>query len=156
MEMLHDPDVRPFGDSLGLIQTTDPLLGTSVLALAEAACQSVSQSDVISGKPVGQINLYRFLAFWTLEFDYSRRRRDLVQHTPATVRAFLRNPHVFPLFSQYHHLPSQYPRFRSGAADALHRGGRAASSGCSKPAWTPRADSTCCRTAHIPPDATRR
>ena len=30
MEMLHDPDVRPFGDSLGLIQTTDPLLGTSV------------------------------------------------------------------------------------------------------------------------------
>ena len=30
MDMLHDPDVRPFGDSLGLIQTTDPLLGTSV------------------------------------------------------------------------------------------------------------------------------
>ena len=29
--MLHDPDVRPFGDSLGLVQTTDPLLGTSVL-----------------------------------------------------------------------------------------------------------------------------
>ena len=30
MGMLHDSDVRPFGDSLGLIQTTDPLLGTSV------------------------------------------------------------------------------------------------------------------------------
>ena len=30
MDMLHDPDVRPFGDSLGLVQTTDPLLGTSV------------------------------------------------------------------------------------------------------------------------------
>ncbi len=31
MDMFHDPDVRPFGDSLGLVQTTDPLLGTSVI-----------------------------------------------------------------------------------------------------------------------------
>ena len=108
MDMLHDPDVRPFGDSLGLVQTTDPLLGTSVKSRSvssKAACQPILQSDAIFGEPVGQIDLYRFLAFWTLEFDYPRRRRDLVQHTPATVRAFLRNPHVFPLFSQYHHLP---------------------------------------------------
>ena len=41
MEMLHDPDVRPFGDSLGLVQATDPLLGTSVLC---ALCQKLLAS----------------------------------------------------------------------------------------------------------------
>lgn len=39
--MLHDPDVRPFGDSLGLVQTTDPLLGTSVLC---TLCQKLLAS----------------------------------------------------------------------------------------------------------------
>ena len=41
MDMFHDPDVRPFGDSLGLVQTTDPLLGTSVLC---APCQKLLAS----------------------------------------------------------------------------------------------------------------
>ena len=34
-------DVRPFGDSLGLVQTTDPLLGTSVLC---TLCQKLLAS----------------------------------------------------------------------------------------------------------------
>ena len=34
-------DVRPFGDSLGLVQATDPLLGTSVLC---APCQKLLAS----------------------------------------------------------------------------------------------------------------
>ena len=41
-------DVRPFGDSLGLVQATDPLLGTSVMCalylwLTAVACQPQSQ-----------------------------------------------------------------------------------------------------------------
>ena len=31
LDVSLNSDVRPFGDSLGLIQATDPLLGTSVL-----------------------------------------------------------------------------------------------------------------------------
>lgn len=50
--MLHDPNVRPFGDSLGLIQTTDPLLGTSV---AKALYQ----------KPLANLNLRNGLALET-------------------------------------------------------------------------------------------
>ena len=52
MGMLHDPNVRPFGDSLGLIQTTDPLLGTSV---AKALYQ----------KPLANLNLRNGLALET-------------------------------------------------------------------------------------------
>ena len=50
--MLHDPDVRPFGDSLGLVQTTDPLLGTSV---AKALYQ----------RPLASLNLRNGLALET-------------------------------------------------------------------------------------------
>ena len=46
MDMLHDPDVRPFGDSLGLYQTTDPLLGTSVIKpLYQTARANLNLSD---------------------------------------------------------------------------------------------------------------
>ncbi len=47
--MLHDPDVRPFGDSLGLIQTTDPLLGTSVAkALYQRPLTSLNLSNELA------------------------------------------------------------------------------------------------------------
>ena len=96
IDLSYGSDVRPFGDSLGLVQATDPLLGTSVMfALSsEAACQSESQIAVVLYKPAGKIDLYRFLAFWTLEFNYSRCRRDFVQDTPATVWALLGYPHL--------------------------------------------------------------
>ena len=49
MGMLHDPDVRPFGDSLGLIQTTDPLLGTSVAkALYQRQLTSLNLSNELA------------------------------------------------------------------------------------------------------------
>ena len=35
-------DVRPFGDSLGLTQATDPLLGTSVISLRQALFASLN------------------------------------------------------------------------------------------------------------------
>ena len=46
IEISYDSDVRPFGDSLGLVQATDPLLGTSAIcALFQKLLASLSLSD---------------------------------------------------------------------------------------------------------------